>query len=123
VVIGVGIRRGSRDRIGPYAAGRSRATFVGRRRSAIAVAAGVVGGVIAHFADDDSGSTPKHTGSTCPATTVANAEWADRAGKKTSGPDDLVIATLRMNPGDKVSIDYVRDGKSMTKTLTLEAQP
>jgi putative serine protease PepD len=43
--------------------------------------------------------------------------------KKTSGPDDLVIATLRMNPGDKVSIDYVRDGKSMTTTLTLEAQP
>lgn len=43
--------------------------------------------------------------------------------KKTSGPDDLVIATLRMNPGDKVSIDYVRDGRSMTTTLTLEAQP
>jgi len=43
--------------------------------------------------------------------------------KKTSGPDDLVIATLRMSPGDKVSIDYVRDGKSMTTTLTLEAQP
>jgi S1-C subfamily serine protease len=35
----------------------------------------------------------------------------------------LVIATLRMNPGDKVSIDYLRDGKSMTTTLTLEAQP
>jgi len=44
-------------------------------------------------------------------------------GKKISGPDDLVIATLRMNPGDKVSIDYVRNGKSMTTTLTLEAQP
>jgi S1-C subfamily serine protease len=43
--------------------------------------------------------------------------------KKTSGPDDLVSGTLRMNPGDKVSIDYVRDGKSMTTTLTLEAQP
>ena len=41
--------------------------------AAIAVAAGVVGGVIAHFADGDSGSTSKLTGSTCPATTVANA--------------------------------------------------
>jgi S1-C subfamily serine protease len=30
---------------------------------------------------------------------------------------------LRMSPGDKVSIDYVRNGKSMTTTLTLEAQP
>src|SRR5215510_5736646 len=41
--------------------------------AAIAVAAGVVGGVIAHFADDDSSSASKFTGSTCPATTVANA--------------------------------------------------
>jgi putative serine protease PepD len=54
----------------PAALGRRSLVATG---AAIAVAAGVVGGVIAHFADDDSGSTSKLTGSTCPATTVANA--------------------------------------------------
>jgi putative serine protease PepD len=38
-------------------------------------------------------------------------------------PDSLVLATLTKKDGDKLSIDYLRDGKAGSTSLTLTKQP
>jgi S1-C subfamily serine protease len=37
--------------------------------------------------------------------------------------DDLETLSLTEKPGSKVTLTYVRDGKSATATVTLAAQP
>lgn len=44
-------------------------------------------------------------------------------GHATTRPDSLFTATLTKKAGDQVSVDYVRDGKEATTTVTLAAQP
>jgi putative serine protease PepD len=44
-------------------------------------------------------------------------------GQSVVSTDELVTLTLTQKPGDKVKVEYVRDGKSHTTTVTLEAQP
>jgi putative serine protease PepD len=40
-----------------------------------------------------------------------------------TGPDDLFLVTLTKKVGDRVTIDYVRDGRAGRTELTLAAQP
>jgi putative serine protease PepD len=40
-------------------------------------------------------------------------------GQATTGPDSILIALLTKKSGDKVTIEYVREGKSATTTATL----
>ena len=44
-------------------------------------------------------------------------------GKSVVSTDELVSLTLNQNPGDKVKVEYVRDGKTRTTTVTLGTQP
>ena len=44
-------------------------------------------------------------------------------GKNTPGPDGLFTITLTKRAGDKIDIEYVRDGKSLKTTLTVGDQP
>ncbi len=44
-------------------------------------------------------------------------------GQAAVAPDSLVLATLTKKDGDKLSIDYLRDGKPESTTLTLAQQP
>ena len=44
-------------------------------------------------------------------------------GKAATTPDSLVLATLTKTNGDKLSIDYLRDGKAGSASLTLTDQP
>ncbi len=44
-------------------------------------------------------------------------------GKSVVSTDEIVSIAISQNPGDKVKVGYVRDGKSATTTLTLGAQP
>jgi putative serine protease PepD len=66
---------------------------------------------------------------------VSAAGPADRAGLRAgdvitavdndhvNGPDSLFLATLDKKVGDRMAIDYVRDGRSGRTELTLAAQP
>jgi putative serine protease PepD len=44
-------------------------------------------------------------------------------GKSVVSTDELVSLTLSQQPGDKVKVTYVRDGKTSTTTVTLGTQP
>ena len=44
-------------------------------------------------------------------------------GDVTVDPSGLFVQTVGMRAGDKVSIQYERDGKEHSTTLTLAAQP
>ncbi len=44
-------------------------------------------------------------------------------GQAATGPDAVLLRTLAKQPGDRVRIDYVRDGKKASTTLTLAAAP
>jgi putative serine protease PepD len=44
-------------------------------------------------------------------------------GKPVTSTNDLAAITLTKNPGDAVRVQYTRDGKQMTTTVTLGAQP
>ena len=44
-------------------------------------------------------------------------------GQSVVSTDELVSLTLSQKPGDKVKVEYVRDGKSHTTTVTLGTQP
>jgi putative serine protease PepD len=44
-------------------------------------------------------------------------------GRETSGPDSLFVVTLTKHPGDRITIDYVRDGRAARTELTLAAAP
>ena len=44
-------------------------------------------------------------------------------GKSVVSTDELVSLTLNQKPGDKVKVQYVRDGKTHTTTVTLGTQP
>ena len=43
--------------------------------------------------------------------------------KATTGPDSLFLVTLTKHAGDRVAIDYVRDGRAARTELTLAATP
>lgn len=44
-------------------------------------------------------------------------------GQAATTPDSLVLATLTKKDGDKLAIEYLRDGKSASTSLTLTKQP
>jgi putative serine protease PepD len=44
-------------------------------------------------------------------------------GKPATDPSQIQAITLTDRPGDKVSIDYLRNGQTVTTTVTLGAQP
>lgn len=44
-------------------------------------------------------------------------------GSRTTTPDSLLLATLDKQVGDKLTIEYVRDGRTSHTTLTLAAGP
>jgi putative serine protease PepD len=44
-------------------------------------------------------------------------------GQSVVSTDELISISLTKDPGDKVKVGYVRDGKSATTTVTLGAQP
>jgi putative serine protease PepD len=44
-------------------------------------------------------------------------------GQSVVSTDELVTLTLTQKPGDKVKVEYVRDGKSHTTSVTLTEQP
>jgi putative serine protease PepD len=67
--------------------------------------------------------------------TITPAGPADAAGlrvgdvitavdnKEANGPDDLFLVTLTKKAGERVAIDYVRDGRAGRTQLTLAARP
>ncbi len=44
-------------------------------------------------------------------------------GQATTGPDSIYLIILKKKPGDRVSVEYVRDGKNATTTVTLADRP
>jgi putative serine protease PepD len=44
-------------------------------------------------------------------------------GQETTAPDSLLLHTLRRAPGDRIRIDYVRDGQKRSTTATLATAP
>ena len=56
-----------------------------------------------------------------PGLTVVADKYAD--GQATTGPDSIYLITLKKQPGDRVSVQYVRDGKKATTSVTLSARP
>jgi putative serine protease PepD len=43
-------------------------------------------------------------------------------GQATTGPDSIYLITLKKKPGDRVSVQYARNGKTATTTVTLGTQ-
>ena len=44
-------------------------------------------------------------------------------GKPATTTDDLAAVTLTRNPGDTVTVEYIRDGRPEQTKVTLGAQP
>ena len=44
-------------------------------------------------------------------------------GETINSPDDLTAAVAAKQPGDKVSISYVRDGTTKTTEVTIGTRP